>query len=474
MRRARSAVWGGMITLLISACSDQPTRPAAAGGPVLTDSNPSASPADDRPDEAEMLGFARQLPSIAGYHFAPGGDLVVGVTDSRDAAAARALLAGVARRGSGQVQVRPAQYRFLELRGWRDAIAGPLVEIRGVTMLDLDEMANQVVVGVSEPSVRAAVVELARGIGIPVPALGFVQAGYPELMSLEVHSPYLSTAPAQGDSITSYRRPLEGGLQIAYRASSDPDKATLCTLGFIAVHDGRRVGVSAGHCSQRMWDLDGVSYFQNRPGAGRYIGYEVRDPNATSCGFLSPNVCRHSEGMLMHLETDVPGEIGYIVRPVGPAPLGVSPYGTKVSSLQVDAADPKFRIVGQRAPGSGDIVHKVGIASGWTRGKMHRTCIDVPADRDWSWMRCQSLAEVSITSGDSGAPVFVDHENGTATLVGLAWGTVIMDGVRYAAFSSVPQLEKDLGALNTYSESGSGGGSTDPDPGPVCDPECMT
>jgi hypothetical protein len=227
-----------------------------------------------------------------------------------------------------------------------------------------------------------------------------------------------------------------------------------------------------------MWDLDGVSFFQSRPGASRYVGYEMLDPNASSCGFLSPNVCRHSEGMLMALEADVPGNFGYIARPVGPPPLGVSPYGVKASSLLVDPANPNFRIVAQSAPGPGVVVHKVGIASGWTRGTMKRTCMDVPADRSWSWIRCQSLAEVSITSGDSGAPVFVDHGNGTATLVGIAWGTATMDGVRYAAFSSIPQLELDLGTFQTYPSSGSGGGGggggTEPDPGAGCDPECMT
>jgi hypothetical protein len=386
------------------------------------------------------------------------------------------MLAAVALRGTGRMQVRPARYTFLQLREWRNAILEPLGGIAGVTMLDLDEATNQVVVGIAEPSVRASVSEVARRLGIPVSALGFVRAGYAEHMSLEVHAPYLSTAPVQGDSITSFRRPLEGGLQIAYRATSDPEKATLCTLGFIAMRGGQRVGVSAGHCSIRMWDLDGVSFFQARPGASRYVGYEMLDPNGKSCGFLSPNVCRHSEGMLMALESDVPGNFGYIVRPVGPPRLGISPYGILVSSLQVDAANPRFQIVGQRAPNGREEVHKVGIASGWTGGETYRTCMDVPADRSWSWIRCQSLAALSLTSGDSGSPVFVNHGNGTVTLVGLLWGTVTENGVRYAAFSSVPQLEKDLGVLQAFPAWGGGGGDPgggDPGTGPGCDPFCM-
>ena len=473
MSRRYRAGWIGLLGAMLGACSDM-VRPEIPAGTLR--STAAAAEDDDRPDEAEMLAFARRLPALGGYHFTRDGDLVVSLTDAAQAHGANAMLAGVARRGSGRMHVRPARYSFLQLREWRDAIAEPLMGVAGVTMLDLDEVANQVVVGVAEPGARPAVLELGRRLGIPVPALAFVEGGYPEVMSLEVYAPYTSTTPVQGDSITSYRRPLEGGLQISYRRGVHPDSATKCTLGFTALWNGQRVGVTASHCSLRQWDPDGVGYFQSLPGAARYVGYELLDPNAKSCGFLSINVCRNSDGMLMHLEADVPDNFGYIARPVGPPRSGVSPYGVLVSSLRIDAANPRFRIVAQRAPKGDDVVHKVGVTSGWTSGLMLRTCSDMPADRSYSWLRCQSLAEMSATTGDSGAPVFIDHGDGTVTLVGLLWGIKTENGVRYAAFSSVPQLEKDLGVLQSFPGSGSGGGGGgggEPGTGPGCDPFCI-
>src|SRR5829696_4622760 len=103
--------------LSLIGCQDQP--PTGIGATHGSSVASAAVPVrDERPDEAEMLALAERIPGLAGYHFEPDGELVVGLTDAGRAEQARAALADVAGRGSGRMRVRPAAYTFLELRGW--------------------------------------------------------------------------------------------------------------------------------------------------------------------------------------------------------------------------------------------------------------------------------------------------------------------------------------------------------------------
>lgn len=434
---------------------------------------------DERPDEAEMRAMAERIPGLGGYYF-EGGELVVRLKDASRADAARSVLARVAARGSGRIRVLPAQHTFLELSAWRDSWWDRILDLPGVSFVDLDEAANRVVVGLAEPAARGRVLGLLRASGVPLTAIGFESAGYPQSHGGQVeYAPYLDTQATQGDSITSFRRPLEGGLKVTYRHSaSQPHLATACTMGFIAVLNGVRVGITASHCSLSHWDGDNTSFFQSQPGAGRYFGYEHRDPNGSSCGFLSPNVCRHSDAMAVALEADVASGLGYIVRPLGPPPQERSGFGLKQSSPLVDPARPNFRIAGRSGVERGMKVDKVGASTGWTRGTVERTCVDMPADRSYSKLRCQYWASYSSSGGDSGAPVFIQNVDETVTLVGLNWGIVTSGAQEYATFSSLERIERDLGPLQIVSSTSPGGANPggEPEPGDGggnCPPSCV-
>jgi hypothetical protein len=239
--------------LSLIGCQDQPPTGSARNVPSAAASTVTDA-AVERPDEAEMAAFARAVPGLGGYYFGPEGELVVNLTAAADPSAAQAALAALARRGSGRVRTRPASYTFLELQAWRDALVERIVEVSGVTFLDLDEVANRVVIGIAAPAAASAVLDLVRSSAIPVPAVRFERAGYAQSNALEEYAPYINTWPTQGDSITSYRRPLEGGLKIAYRRiGGDPDNAITCTPGFTARLNGVRVAITASHCSQRHW-----------------------------------------------------------------------------------------------------------------------------------------------------------------------------------------------------------------------------
>lgn len=476
---SRNRIWLFIVPVVgaLAGCRDQgpPTGAAARAG-----ASAAAAADPERADEAEMAAFAARVPGLAGYHF-EGAELVVSLTAAGRAEQAVPALAAVAARGSGTAHVRPARYTFAELRGWRNDWSDRILEVAGVSFVDLDEAANRLAVGVAQPGARGRVLELLRDSGVPAAALEFEAAGYARPQSLVEYAPYQYTAPSQGDSITSYRRPLEGGLKISYRhSSSAPDMATTCTLGFVAMLNGVRVAITAAHCSLRHWDGDNTTFFQSSPGASRYFGYEYSDPNGASCGFMSPNVCRNSDAAAIALEPDVPASVGYIVRPVGPPPVGISPYGIRVGSLVVDAASPRFQITASRTPVAGEPADKVGVTTGWTRGAVRRTCVDMPAGRPWSKLRCQTWADYSSTSGDSGGPVFVPLADGTAALLGMHWGTVVDGDQDYAVFSSVAQISKDLGSLQVMPGSSGGGGGGGPGDGGgdsgggVCPPNCIT
>ncbi|HEX2078300.1 MAG TPA: hypothetical protein VHG08_11345 [Longimicrobium sp.] len=436
-------------------CQDQPATGPARSVPSATASTGAAV---SRLDEAEMAAFARAVPGLGGYYFGPEGELVVNLTPAADPSAAQGALAAVARRGNGRVQARPASYTFLELQAWRDALVDPLLALAEVASVDLDEEHNRVTVGVTTDAARGAVHALAAQLGVPVPALRIVPGSYVVPQDTTVYGPYLYTTPVEGNTLNGYRSVLEGGLQLGFRREGmEPNTFTFCTLGFNAVLNGYRVVITNTHCSDKTWDRDNTAYFQPQPGDGRHVGFEYKDPNGSSCGFLSPNVCRSADASAAYVESTVSTRIGYIARPLGPPPFGRSPYGTLYGSTVIDAAAPNFQIVGKHTADEGLVVDKVGAVTGWTSGKVTSTCVDVKVRyRSWSVMRCQKYATYSSTGGDSGAPVFEYYPDGTVRLVGIHWGET--DDRSRAVFSSIANVENELGSL--FVTAGSGGGST--------------
>jgi hypothetical protein len=100
----------------------------------------------------------------------------------------------------------------------------------------------------------------------------------------------------------------------------------------------------------------------------------------------------------------------------------------------------------------------------------------MPADRSWSWIRCQGWVSLSSAKGDSGAPVFAMNADGTVTLLGMLWGRVTTDGQEYASFSSLGRIEMDLGSLQVMPATppAGGGDPAEPGDGGICPPNCVT
>jgi hypothetical protein len=82
-------------------------------------------------------------------------------------------------------------------------------------------------------------------------------------------------------------------------------------------------------------------------------------------------------------------------------------------------------------------VKKVGMTTGTTGGSITKTCVDhqpIPSVK----LLCRHQADYHRHVGDSGAPVYIRHWDGTAALIGIHWN-------RLPLFSTPAGIEADLG-----------------------------
>lgn len=450
----RVAVLAG--TAVFVSCADEsPSAPSKAQAPGF-----QAAAADDevRPAEAAFASLASDVPGAGGFFIDENGTVVVYLKDRARADAARqrvlAILQGAGRGspvgGSPAVAVLAGQFDFFELNRARNRMSDPILEIPGVVFVDLDEAANRVTVGVSRADawgrVQARLAELAVRRDI-------VNIEEADEITEPVQEAPLSSENLYSATVNGFTRPLVGGTQIGKRVS-DPDKFRKCTMGFTGrLNDGTRVFITNSHCSTASWDTDGSIFHQpspNRFDETHRVGYEYRDRRGESCGFLSPNVCRRADATAVRIDDAVADETGYIVRT-----RFYSEYSSAPGSLNVDPANPRFRIAGKGGfPFQGQPTNKIGASTGWTRGLVNQTCLDVKQPgRSWSWLRCQYSTYAGVADGDSGAPVFTVNGDGTVIVDGILWGS----GSGQFWWSPFHGIEEDLGGINIFPPYAGGG-----------------
>ena len=96
----------------------------------------------------------------------------------------------------------------------------------------------------------------------------------------------------------------------------------------------------------------------------------------------------------------------------------------------------------------GQTVHKIGRTTGWTRGSVSNTCVNVNVNGTNITQLCQTLVSAGVGAGDSGSPVFRRVGTGSnVTLVGILWGG---SGSSLYVFSPISNIETELGALTTF------------------------
>jgi hypothetical protein len=434
MRTGRT-LWGSLLTVAVLAACDQrnPVEPGIAEVPSTSEAARSPAPLQVYPHEAEFYRLSQEIDGYGGHFFDEQGNLVVHLIDPAQEGQARQFLeplfdtrvlsareATLATRGT--IVVRPADFTFPQLALWRDQATDEVLGKEGVELIDLDEVQNRVIIGVSTPRARMEAVQTLSRHAIPADAILYVDA-----------------EPAVFDqSLQQHFRPLRGGFQIQNDYGGD------CTLGFNAIRNGQPVFLTNSHCTRIIWGPDMTIFYQPSISNANLIGFEILDPAPFGCGFLNLSKCRRSDAAIVQRFGGVTGDFGYIARTTGWA-FGLGKSG----SLTVDLNNPRMRIEGELPqPRVGQVLDKIGRTTGWTYGIVDQTCVNLATQR--GIILCQDFTrEMHSGQGDSGSPMFV-WGGSTVRLAGLHWGRASPGGRSVAIMSSMANIRADLGAFSTH------------------------
>lgn len=367
------------------------------------------------PDTVDDLYLAveRQAPGFGGA-FVEDDTLTVYLTNPQDRPMAeRALVAllgqeNIPARG---IQVRQGQYGFTELKAWQEQ-ANAVLDLPGVVFTDVDETQNRITVGVENRTVTGAVMQALLRLQIPLKAVDIVE-----------------TPPVQQLATLRDRvRPLQGGLQINF-------PGYLCTYGFNVVRGGVAGFVTNSHCTSKQGGVESTQYWQpSQTVDATAIGVETADP-AYSKGkcpsTIKGKVCRYSDSAFVKLNV-TEYTLGSIAKTTG----------VNDQSLTINGS---FSIAGKGTHKVGDTVNKMGRTSGWSQGRVTRTCVDTGVSGSNIVQLCQTWVTATVMSGDSGSPVF--SGTGSVTLQGILWGG--SSDNKTFIFSPIANIERgdELGPL---------------------------
>lgn len=387
--------------------------------------HPAAQIADR---DQRVLDATSQLPGFGGaYVDAETGVLQVWLTEpslSRAAAAQAALAETVAPEFADRsIEVRPADYTFAQLAGWR-ITARELLTLPGMTGLAIDETSNRLLVMVADLTTAGEEIrrELA-GRDIPVAAVKLIEAG-----------PF---RPALQDD----HRPLRGGTQIQFQVGMGGLFTATCTMGFTANRSGTTGFVTNSHCSRTMGAVDDGRYWQaNRPFFdGNQVGIERVDPPFFVGGTCPEEaVCRLSDANFVENFTD---EANIFLARIARLPF---------NTLDWNGTD-QFRIMQAGFSGLDDPVTKIGRTTGRTAGDVIIICVDVQVAGTNIVQLCQDVTTAEAGPGDSGSPVFrITHSPNAfdVRLIGILWGIgELTDGTPISVVSPYPFVDAELDGI---------------------------
>jgi hypothetical protein len=383
--------------------------------------------------DGHFVGLTAELPGFGGYYFDAQGDLNVYLTDTSREAAARAKLADVARtRGErrnnpwtrpAEIIVRHGEFDFAQLDTWNRRLSAALGG-SGVTVIDSDEVANKVFVGIAEESKRGAVLALIAAAGVPR-----------EAVVVDVVPPVQRLT-----TLRDYVRPLVGGLEIDFAQSG-------CTLGVNVWYGNSTVGIPTGtpgfytasHCSTTYGGPDHTAYTQG----GSAIGSEGFDPSFfdyfTYTGCPLTYRCRWSDVLFAAYNAGVSRSQGVVATTtVRGSGLGNSGSIIINGQLSYNSTLPY--------PTVGIYLDKVGRTSGWTNGRVSATCVNVFDEYSKIGILCQDQVDSYAAPGDSGSPVFQWTFYNTS-FAGILWGKTDNGGFYY---SNVNRIAQEMGTNVTY------------------------
>jgi hypothetical protein len=399
--------------LLASACSDtsQPTSPSDQ--PAVTGPTTSLQQQPEDP-----VALARQVPGFGGFFYDAQGTPTVYLKDvAVRGTAERALQPFFSLRGMSPstLRVRKADFDWASLERWQSQASTQALATRGAVFVDADEATNRVRIGVERGTTAAGVSAAIARLGIPSSAV-----------IVQETEPFRQLATLQ-DRV----RPVPGGVQINF-------PGFLCSIGFNATRNGQRSFITASHCTNVQGGTEATPYWQPTQTADPVqIATEVADPTyfrGNGCPFLRR--CRRSDASRAAYASGTASTLGAIARTTGP----------NNNSLTISGS---FTITAEGNPVVGQTANKVGRTTGWTRGNITNTCVNVNVSGSRITQLCQTIVSAGVAGGDSGSPVFLQPNSGSnnVTLLGILWGG---SGSSTFVFSPISNVESELGALTTF------------------------
>lgn len=436
-----------LLTGLIGSCVDssEPNPPATSPNKTAVATAGQASPS--RGIDAEFTRLAREIPGFGGMYYDRAGKLNVYVTKAQVAARGvdmtgrlRSVGGAAVQRGlqSGPVTMREAKYDYLQLQSWKSRLR-KIFKVQGVVYTDIDEEANRIRVALTPGAAQAAAEKVLKAANVPLEAVSFSRM--PAIRQLE--------------TVQDKLRPVPGAAQIVFPAASEgPGAFFVCTLGFNAQlpgQPGKRFFVTASHCSDIQGGNQRTPYFQPFPtrtaGVNR-IAVEFKDPEYGNPGGLCIYEgfrCRLADVLLARYQTGVEMDLGKIARTTFAL--------RRIGSTIIDPANPRWNVIGEFGfPFLGEIANKVGRTTGWTRGPVIATCVDVQASGTDKVELCQDIVLAGSRGGDSGSGVFerASASSSDVFLIGILWGGGTDDsGAPVFVQSPMENIEFELGELST-------------------------
>lgn len=302
------------------------------------------------------------------------------------------VLAGVDDDRLADLRSWQGRYNFLQLYNWRVALRSDVLGIEGVTSLDINEVQNNITIGVADLARKEAVLEKAWQLGIPEAAINVVERSPMEY------------------ELREKRETLAGGLQIQYKVGSN---TWTCTLGPVAQRNGVKGFIVNSHCSATQFALDNEKFYQAKP-SDRHIATETVDPASFTGGACPPGrVCAYADAAFARWENRGTWNLGRIYE---------TQYPDHVEGSTLRKST-RFTIIGEVWPVPGQLVQKVGRTKGWTYGNVIEACSDVNVGFTNITLLCQITADYGSGGGDSGSPVFELLSGDNVALLGIHWGS---------------------------------------------------
>lgn len=425
----RSCLRTAAFTLIAAACSaDDSARPIEAGEGT---NQAIASPPRLVTIDDKFLRLESRAPGFAGLYLDESGQLQLNVRVGYTEGALRQFVGGEFPRLGGKAaaaRVRQVDHAWSELVALRDTVYSARFDHGGAVIIDLDERIAKLFIGVETvaDSIRITAQLAARA----VPATAY---------QVSLHPRPVPRSAAQ--TLQNQIDPPTGGLMIAP-----------CTLGFNVRYNGVMHFLTNSHCTSTDSFADGVvtgiQFYQPHAGVGGspYLGPETVDPPFRSQSYWGPlcpanELCRLSDAALVRYDNRVPS--GFTIASTSYAGNWQSPGSINYTgqwTVQGEIISNEL-VVGQ-------ILEQMGRVSGWTWGRVTRTCFHhplIPRNGTMYSLMCQKETDAFNSSGDSGAPIFSLYP-AVVTLAGVLWGARFESstGVLYTWFSPLDYVRNDF------------------------------